>query len=306
MFTFPPLTCLRRGPLAATVLVALTLTSGCSTTGVSTGVPSSSWSTADNAPPERDYRSLGTANVVREEIDGVAVDQCRAEVVRHRPIQGGSDVPLIFAHGFLRSVAQHEDFARHLASWGVTTYLVGLCSGGWNRDGAATYRALMVATADESRAAKVIYGGFSAGGFAAGLAALADMRSVGYLALDSVDRAALARAVNADTVRIPVYGVFAPASRCNAQQVGARMFEKTAGAVALEVVGATHCHFEAPSNLLCSLACGDGANTAEDNTLRARILALATAYVRWRAGLDETAGAWWQPSAGVLTALPRQ
>ena len=72
----------------------------------------------------------------------------------------------------------------------------------------------------------------------------------------------------------------------------------------LEVSGSTHCHFEAPTDLLCRAACGEPGNAAQTNALRQRILALATAFVRWRTGLDgDQTALVWQPVDGVFKEL---
>ncbi len=302
MSDFRPLDELRLWRVGALFLTsAVLVVSGCATAPLAQNL--SAIDAVQGISPERDFRSDGPAKVERGEIADIAVGDCKADVVRYRPRGVSGDTPLIFAHGFLRSVGQHDDFARRAASWGITTYLVGLCAGGWNRAAAGTYRDLLRATADESGAAKVIYGGFSAGGLAAGLAAVEDSRAVGYLSLDGVDRTLLARELGQHADRLKPYGVFARPSRCNAQQVGSRAFA-TAGAVALEIAGATHCHFEAPTNLLCSLACGDAASTEEDSWFRGRVLAMATAYLRWRAGIDASPDPWWTPSADVVRRIP--
>ena len=211
-----------------------------------------------------------------------------------------STTPLIFAHGFLREVARHRDWARHIASWGVPVYLVGLCPGGWERGGVNVFAKLLQKTADKSGAAQVIYGGFSAGGGASRHAALQDKRSVGYLGLDPVSRAI----PNAPTT-YPMFALFAPSSKCNANQVGANMFRDAIDAVLLEIENSTHCHFESPTNILCLAACGEPTSAADSQLLRDRIAGFSVAYLRWRAGLEAASPAMWRAALpGVKLLLP--
>jgi hypothetical protein len=197
--------------------------------------------------------------------------------------------PLIFAHGFLREVARHRDWARHVASWGVPVFLVGLCSGGWDRGGANVFAKLLQKTADKSGASKVIYGGFSAGGGASRIATIQDARAVGYLGLDPVSRA-----VSNTATTFPMFALFAPSGKCNANQVGVNMFRQAADAVYLEIENSTHCHFESPTNILCLAACGEPTSIADSQLLRDRIAGFSVAYLRWRAGLDDATPAMWR------------
>jgi hypothetical protein len=242
---------------------------------------------------------------------GAAVPGCEAVVERYMP-EGNAPAaatPLVFAHGFLRDVANHREHARHLASWGVPVYLVGHCSGGWGRavegvpgGGAGVLARFMRQVADFSGAKAVVYGGFSAGGRASRSAALADPRTMGWLGLDPVDRLSAAQR-EAGPVPFPMYALFAPPASCNAQQLGRGLTAASAQGRALEVVGTTHCHFEAPSNLLCHAACGEPGPAARNAELRRRITTLATAFVRWRAGLVAQApDALWREAPGVLVA----
>jgi hypothetical protein len=231
---------------------------------------------------------------------------CHAIVERYLPRghEAAARTPLVFAHGFLRGVANHRDHARHIASWGVPVYLVGHCSGGWTRPfegvaggGAAVLAQFMRQVADFSGAAAIVYGGFSAGGRASRIAALADPRTSGWLGLDPVDRVPR----EPGSVAFPMYALFAPAQSCNAQQVGRGITRASIHGQSLEVTGTTHCHFEAPSNFLCHAACGEPGSGARNAELRARITVLATQFVRWRAGLEGRApDDGWRESAGVL------
>jgi hypothetical protein len=268
------------------LLLSLILLTGCAAT------PSiATWPT-NAALQEGRYLQASPAlsSVTTTPIADIAEGECVATVeLVSLPKASASTTPLIFAHGFLREVARHRDWARHVASWGVPVYLVGLCSGGWERGGANVFAKLLQKTADKSGATKVIYGGFSAGGGASRIATIQDARAVGYLGLDPVSRA-----VSTAATTFPMFALFAPSSKCNANQVGVNMFRQAADAIYLEIENSTHCHFESPSNILCLAACGEPTSIAGSHLLRDRIAGFSVAYLRWRAGLDVVEPAMWR------------
>lgn len=295
--------CLRLHRATRMVLVVMLLA------GCASAPPITSW-LADAGSDE--YQRPGPWQV-RDELLSESIkigsDDCRGVVERYQPAVAGlqPSIPLIFAHGFLRDVANHRDFARHLASWGVSVYLVGHCSGGWSKgranapsEGARLLADMMRQVAEASGAQRVVYGGFSAGGRASRMAAFADTRTVGWLGLDPVDRIA----AGVPPVSFPMYALFAPAQGCNAQQLGRTLSRSSVAGKAFEVSGTTHCHFEAPTDILCRAACGEPGTAAQNHMLRQRIFALATAFVRWRAELggDQAAMAW-QAYDGVFKEL---
>jgi pimeloyl-ACP methyl ester carboxylesterase len=248
-----------------------------------------------------DFRQPGPAlqstHVVRV-LPGISVDGCRAEVELHTSSATESITVVVFTHGFLHEIRHHRELAHHFASWGVPTYLVGLCPGGWTRGGARLQARLMRTVADQSGRTQIIYGGFSAGGYAAYLAALDDPRTVGLLGLDPVGQGS---EMDQRIAPFPAFGLFGPANRCNANQSGRSLFRASAGDVMREIADTSHCHFESPTDWLCRIPCGEPGDAEQLRELRARIGSLATSYVRWRAGLDATAPlSWWRPVDGVL------
>ncbi len=271
---------------AAPLLLLILLLTGCASSPIIATWPTDA--TLQNARYLQPSAALSSVTVTP--IADIAEGDCVATVEFFKLTQtSDSSTPLIFAHGFLREVARHRDWARHVASWGVPVYLVGLCSGGWERGGANVFAKLLQKTADKSGASKVIYGGFSAGGGASRIATIQDARAVGYLGLDPVSRA-----VSTMVTTFPMFALFAPSGKCNANQVGVNMFRQAADAVYLEIENSTHCHFESPSNILCLAACGEPTSIADSQLLRDRIAGFSVAYLRWRAGLDVVEPAMWR------------
>ena len=115
--------------IRAITILSLALLTGCAATP--TIAP---WS--DAAPEASRYLqpSPQLAAVTITPITDIAEGECAA-TVELVSLPNSTTTPLIFAHGFLREVARHRDWARHIASWGVPVYLVGLCAGGWERGG---------------------------------------------------------------------------------------------------------------------------------------------------------------------------
>lgn len=260
--------------------------------------PLPAWPTPSGEPDLRqsDRASHYPVDVFR--IYGIAEGTCEAEVELHAPRTIRTDAVVVFAHGFLHSIHQHQELAQHFAAWGVPTYLVGLCPSGWTRGGAPVLAKLMRATADRSGKRQIIYGGFSAGGSAAYMAASNDQNAVGLLGLDPVGHGLLATLRRAS---FPALGLFGPSNLCNAEQSGRSLFNPAAGDILREIAGTTHCHFESQTDWLCRVPCGEPGSTEQLRELRGRIYGLATAYVRWRASLDtRPPEPWLQPMEGIL------
>jgi dienelactone hydrolase len=132
------------------------------------------------------------------------------------------------------------------------------------------------------RAKRIILVGFSAGGLSSLLAANAP-GVVGFVGLDAYDHLpsneterlgiVAARSLSTETLLLR-----APASSCNAQSAAApwRTVLKTLWRDEL-IVGATHCDFEAPTDWLCRLACGE-TNVSRQSQVRQGLL---DAVSRW-------------------------
>jgi dienelactone hydrolase len=109
---------------------------------------------------------------------------------------------------------------------------------------------------------RVVLVGFSAGGLSSLLAAAAP-GVVGYVGLDPFDRVdrdtggALGRDF-APRLRTEAILLRAPPSRCNAQAVAAPWGALLPGLRYDRVIeGASHCDFEAPTDWMCRVACGE-------------------------------------------------
>ncbi len=274
-------------------LLILLLLAGCAS-HLSMPAPAK-WVAPIGAP---DYSVRGPHAVVRSPSKEVVVNinadvepvPCRGNVETFTSARFETDVVVIFAHGFLSGTKQHIGMAEHFASWGLPVLLVGHCGGGWSLGGQRLFAELVSAAADRSGRKKIIYAGFSAGGGVAWSLAQQDPRAIGYLGLDPVGKQSLA--TSSQRAAIPHFALFAPSAGCNAKQLGRDLLAGVSEQKTLEIAGASHCHFEAPTSLLCRTACREYADSAVNAALRTEIFAKSVAVLRWVSGLDQRLAYW--------------
>jgi len=158
----------------------------------------------------------------------------------------------------------------------------------------------------------VLYAGYSAGGLAAFLAA-AGMDAAGmaggtdrgngvvaYLGLDAVDSGGLALS-RRDELSVPALFLLAEAGPCNARANILKAVPWHPGVTVLRVHGATHCHFENPTDRTCERLCGAVEPPEASRRITARIHSLATAWVLAQTGILPEAAAHAGPGPGVET-----
>lgn len=192
----------------------------------------------------------------------------------------------ILIHGGFRSRQTMAEHAQALALRGVLTVAPNLpCQFDHRCNGLAVAELVHKLRNTQTFGAsvqRVMLVGFSAGGLSSLLAA--DTPGVvGFVGLDAFDQSlpdaseslgmAAAKRLATETLLIR-----APASRCNAQAVSApwRLELKALWRDVL-IAGASHCDFEAPTDWLCRLACGE---TDPSRQLQVR-QGLLDAAARW-------------------------
>lgn len=211
----------------------------------------------------------------------VSLDIYRPAPGNAAPVRGA----VILSHGFTRSRTTLGAHAAALAERGAVALTPDLpytfdfqrnAEGlaqlvAWVRRGGAT---------DGRAVERVILVGFSAGALSSLLAATTP-GVVGYVGLDAFDRVRDGAALGLDfapRMTTPALLLRAPPSRCNAQAVSAPWARALPALVADRVIeGASHCDFEAPSDWMCRLACGD-TDPARQAVVRSTLL---EAVDRW-------------------------
>lgn len=159
---------------------------------------------------------------------------------------------VILAHGFLRSPRTMHHLAELLAGNGIQSACIDLrhsrpWAGNHDRN-ARDMIALRQALGWENAA----YGGFSAGGLSALLAAAEDPGCGGLLLLDPVDQGGLGVAA-ARQVRVPVLAILGRPGPGNAWRNAAPMLAAIPTVRIIEIPAATHCDFEGQPSILCHL-----------------------------------------------------
>lgn len=253
--------------------------------------------------PLADLREPGPARAVTDTGSTDVRDDCTLRWTRYAPDGDEGAVLVVLAHGFARNQAQMVGWAEHLASWGAEVVTPDLCfSGPLNTDHPANGRSLADLATELAGDRPVVLAGHSAGGLAATLGAgeLGD-RVSGVLLLDPVDNSDLGRDA-AGSVSAPIGALFGEPGACNADGNGTAMLDGAVDASLLQLEGADHCHFEDPTDRLCTALCRRG--QADDDAIRTTLLALTAGFALWRGGVDARAEALWIPGSEPFEALP--
>ena len=195
----------------------------------------------------------------------VKIDSKSVEVDVYKPM-GPQNGAAVLTHGGFRGRKTMAGHAQALAERGVLVVTPDMPCTFDHRCNARAISELVKTLRDTDtfgvRTSRVILVGFSAGGLSSLLAA--DTPGVvGFVGLDAYDHLpsneserlgiVAARSLSTETLLLR-----APASSCNAQSAAAswQTVLKTLWRDEL-IVGATHCDFEAPTDWLCRLACGE-------------------------------------------------
>lgn len=160
----------------------------------------------------------------------------------------------------------------------------------------------MVAVARKLNADRVIYAGFSAGGLSALAAAGLDKNTIALFGLDLVDNKGLGKKI-APELTIPLYGLIAAPSICNADNNGLESYKAASDSRVVEVEDATHCHFEFPFDGKCSIACGIGEKRFKREVIQKTILGFTTAFMLWQTGIATNGETWWSDGSKNINIL---
>ena len=242
-----------------------------------------------------DYRYQGKVLYYRGDGKIISSSGCQVVYTFFSPKNGSRDVLVTLGHGFMRGKERMAFLAQHLASWGLSVVNVEFCNsklwaGNHDLNGAD-----LVAVSRKLHTGKVIYTGFSAGGLAAMVAAHIDKHTLAYLGLDMVDHKGLGKKI-APNQTIPLFGLFAAPSACNANNNGLDSYIIAPHSKVIKVLDSSHCHFEFPIDGKCLFVCGKGEMRFSREVIQQTILGLTTAFLMWQTGLDANGETWWSDS----------
>lgn len=197
---------------------------------------------------------------------------------------------VIFAHGFTRDRHTMAGHAERLAADGVWTVVPDLPYLLDSRDNALALRDLVRQLRHGLAGPpldRIVLVGFSAGGLSALLAA-AEPGVVGYVGLDPFDRPSGVGLEAARQLAVPAFMLRGPSAACNAFLIAdpwLGAFPRLASN--RQIIEATHCDFEAPTDGWCRIVCGE-----ETPAHQAEVAAFIVAAVREALG---------RPPRGPLT-----
>jgi len=245
----------------------------------------------DPMPDAQDYAELGPHGVSTSTDSLAVTPDCDLSYGIYEPDELASDVPVLLAHGFMRSIADMAETANHIASWGVRVYTVPLCTNSFAINHAQNGEA-MAALGEALAPEGAVYSGFSAGGLAAMVAAAGASNTVAYVGLDAVDNNGLGLDAAAQ-LDAPARGSIAEPGQCNNNNDFIGVYDAIPGAPVIRIIGAEHFDFEIdacpPGDLACSFCAPAGPQT------RALALGMTTAAILIETGADLGGYGWWQP-----------
>jgi pimeloyl-ACP methyl ester carboxylesterase len=228
--------------------------------------------------------------------------QCNLAYAVYEPDTMLSDVEVLLAHGFMRSIDDMAETAEHIASWGVKVYAVPLCTNTFNINHQLNGEAI-AALGEALAPAGAVYSGFSAGGLAAFVAAVNADNVVGYVGLDAVDNADLGLGM-AGQLDAPARGSIANAGQCNTNNNFLPVYDMVPNAPVMRIVGAQHFDFEAAACGLGDIACGFCAPAGPET--RALALGMSTAAILIETGADLGGYTWWGPGGSYFDMYAQQ
>ena len=180
---------------------------------------------------------------------------CTVNYQIYEPDRPTASPPIILTHGFMRNLHTLTGWGTQLSARGFRVVLMSLCNSSWLSGRHQANANDLVAARQHLGFNAVIYGGFSAGGLSAYIAALNDPSSAGYIGLDAVDSGNLALNSPAP-LQVPALFVTAPASVCNADGNFEQVMSSLPSHDTVALTQANHCAFEMPNDRRCNWICG--------------------------------------------------
>jgi len=250
-----------------------------------------------------DYTSFGSFAYSSTDGTHTTTDGCSSDYTLFTPSGAGEDVLVVIQHGFTRSAENFMSWGEHLASWNLPTLVVSLChSSAWDvnidQNGEDAYEIARAITSGP-----VLYMGHSNGAISSLVSASLDDDPVAVLGLDPVERLGGDHTDDSAMLDVPVYSLFGESGACNSWNSGLSAYQAASNIEVLQVTEADHCDFEAPTDTICTLACGGSNTLFDDGDIQSTIIGLSTSFVLWQVLDEPDAREWWDSNGAVRTAL---
>lgn len=253
--------------------------------------------------PPPDFRSAGPHPVAASTGSHTTAAGCVLPYGRHAPADGGPGGLVVLAHGLEREGEQMDDWAAHLASWGLDVVTPTQCHIGVLDLDQEQNAFDLIELAAALGAGTVYYAGHSAGGLAAFVAAAHDPAAAAMLGLDPTEWLGIGEGV-AGSVHVPAYGILGDPGACNLFNNFLALYASVPGARAVRLTEADHCDFERPTDWVCTVPCGTSPNDHfSDAEIQRTLMGLATSFLVWQTGLDPSGPEWWEPGGSYYDVL---
>ena len=229
------------------------------------------------------------------------------DYVYFSPTGFDSEAHLVLVHGFLRSQANMYELAYHYASWGIQVYTLDLLhSSISDNDPIQDAMDMVWISKTLTDNSPVIYAGQSAGGMRSVIAATVDSSTIAVLGLDLVDGEfdnQILGISNASEIDIPLWGIAAEPSACNANGNGIGVYNEALNGNLIRVTESEHCDFEDPTDFLCTIICSNNNSLFTENEIKAVIRSLSTGFLLWKTGVDVSGLDLWTPGNDYYESL---
>ena len=287
----------------------------CSGGEIKTSEPSSSptsdpSSEPSTEPSEDDYTQAGPYTVQSSSATFMGTNCATGMAYQvYTPAGVSNPTVLVLGHGFLRGGSlsgTHTmyDWGAHYASWGIEVLVPTLCHYSPLAVDHEMNGQNMVELAQHHGASSVIYGGQSAGGLAAIIAASQDSSTLGVVGLDATDTEGVPGVDDfigqnyAGSVQQPAYALVAEPSTCNSNNNGITLFEMMGEAQVLRVSDSDHCDYESPTDWGCTSFCLNQSSTFSDEEIFSVVAHLSTAAILALTGDSTAQDAWLDSNMG--------
>jgi len=229
------------------------------------------------------------------------------DYVYFSPTGFDSEVHLVLVHGFLRSQANMYELAYHYATWGIHVYTLDLLhSSISDNDPIQDAKDMIWLSQILTDNRPVIYAGQSAGGMRSVIAANIDSNAIAVLGLDLVDGEfdnQILGISNASQIDIPLWGIAAEPSACNANGNGIGVYNEASNGNLIRVIESEHCDFEDPTDFLCTIICSNNNTLFTENEIKGVIRSLSTGFLLWKTGVDFSGLDSWTPGNEYYESL---
>ncbi len=256
------------------------------------------------------YSNLGPFEVSSASYTITVSDSSQMEYSLYYPVNHESEVVVLLAHGFSRDRSVMAGFAEHFSSWGIKTITINLLHSSILDNNPILDAFDINIVADQiGQGLPIIYVGHSSGGMRSVLAASQNSNAIAVLGLDLVDALypgtdnqyyALSAVSN---MMVPVWGMFGESSACNASNNGVNVFQDAVQGNAVIITEADHCDFELPTNILCSLLCGQQNYIFSDEDIEDVVLNLSTSFIIGMINFSELNIQLWEPGNNYYDSL---